>query len=86
MQIGQLISAIARAFNVHPATIYLCINEIRTLWPLTVPFMRRGHRLFSSSPKRYKNKLSVRMARFWGAGQCFKTTCLSPTDRHKEVL
>ena len=28
---GQSISAIARTFNVHPATIYRCINEYRSL-------------------------------------------------------
>lgn len=28
---GQSISTVARTFNVHPATIYRCINEIQTL-------------------------------------------------------
>ncbi|MFT7311758.1 MAG: transposase-like protein, partial [Paracoccaceae bacterium] len=28
---GQSISAVARTFNVHPATIYRCINEDQPL-------------------------------------------------------
>ena len=28
---GKSISAVARTFNVHPATIYRCINESRSL-------------------------------------------------------
>ena len=44
---GRSISAVARTFNVHPSTIYRCLDEKQSLCFLSVPFMRTSQFLWS---------------------------------------